>query len=317
MAAIKKYQDKDGNTRYQFQIYLGTDPLTGKKKTTRRRGFKTKKEAQIVLSRLELDVYNHGLPTKNDNSVFSDIYQLWFTQYQHTVKESTWATTKRMFRLHILPVFGEYRIAQITIKDCQKAINQWFNEGLAKYHTLMNYVAKVLDYAINIDLISENPAKRVIVPVNKNDRSRKNLENYFDKSELQHFFECLNDDDNTPQASVFFRLAAFSGMRKSEMLCLEWSDIDFVHHTISVNKTQSRGDMARLLVQTPKTARSNRTVFIDPKTVKILQRWQLEQKKYLIRFGFNVNHSNNYVFANENNENVFRIFSRVFAGRLS
>lgn len=84
MAAIKKYQDKDGNTRYQFQIYLGTDPLTGKKKTTRRRGFKTKKEAQIVLSRLELDVYNHGLPTKNDNSIFSDIYQLWFTQYQHT-----------------------------------------------------------------------------------------------------------------------------------------------------------------------------------------------------------------------------------------
>lgn len=172
-----------------------------------------------------------------------------------------------MFRLHILPVFGEYRIAQITIKDCQKAINQWFNEGLAKYHTLMNYVAKVLDYAINIDLISENPAKRVIVPVNKNDRSRKNLENYFDKSELQHFFECLNDDDNTPQASVFFRLARFSGMRKSEMLCLEWSDIDFVHHTINVSKTQSRGDMARLLVQTPKTARSNRTVFIDPKTV--------------------------------------------------
>ncbi|MCF7523352.1 hypothetical protein L3X07_08880 [Levilactobacillus brevis] len=149
------------------------------------------------------------------------MYQLWFTQYQHTVKESTWATTKRMFRLHILPVFGEYRIAQITIKDCQKAINQWFNEGLAKYHTLMNYVAKVLDYAINIDLISENPAKRVIVPVNKNDRSRKNLENYFDKSELQHFFECLNDDDNTPQASVFFRLADLAVCESQK--CCVWN----------------------------------------------------------------------------------------------
>ena len=32
MATIKKYQDKDGNTRYQFQVYLGVDPLTGKKK---------------------------------------------------------------------------------------------------------------------------------------------------------------------------------------------------------------------------------------------------------------------------------------------
>ncbi|MFR6667637.1 MAG: Arm DNA-binding domain-containing protein, partial [Thomasclavelia spiroformis] len=188
MATIKKYQDKDGNTRYQFQVYLGVDPLTGKKKNTRRRGFKTKKEAQIVLSRLELDIYNHGLPTKNDNTIFKDIYQLWFTQYKQTVKESTWVTTQRLFRLHILPIFSDYRIAKISIKDCQKAINQWFNAGLVKYHTLMNYVAKVLDYAINIDLISENPAKRVIVPVNKNDRSRKNLENYFDKAELQHFF---------------------------------------------------------------------------------------------------------------------------------
>lgn len=60
MASIKKYQDKDGNTRWAFQVYLGVDPLTGKKKNTRRRGFRTKKEAQIVLSRLELDVYVKG-----------------------------------------------------------------------------------------------------------------------------------------------------------------------------------------------------------------------------------------------------------------
>ena len=33
MATIKKYQDKDGNTRYQFQVYLGVDPKTGKKKS--------------------------------------------------------------------------------------------------------------------------------------------------------------------------------------------------------------------------------------------------------------------------------------------
>ena len=110
MATIKKYQDKDGNTRYQFQVYLGVDPLTGKKKNTRRRGFKTKKEAQIVLSRLELDIYNHGLPTKNDNTIFKDIYQLWFTQYKQTVKESTWVTTQRLFRLHILPIFSDYWI---------------------------------------------------------------------------------------------------------------------------------------------------------------------------------------------------------------
>lgn len=33
-----------------FQLYMGIDPQTGNKKRTRRRGFKTKKEATLALS---------------------------------------------------------------------------------------------------------------------------------------------------------------------------------------------------------------------------------------------------------------------------
>lgn len=294
MASIQKYQDRNGNTRYRVQVYLGIDPLTGKPRRTTRRGLKTKREAQLVSSRLRSDAMTNGFPDERDDTTFKEVYARWFPQYQNTVKESTWATTKRLFRLHILPVFGSYRVKQISMAVCQNAINRWFKAGLTKYHTLLNYAASVLDFAINMALIKDNPAKRVIIPVNKDNRSRKNLENYFDRAEIEHFFECLNDDTNDPQANVFFRLAAFSGMRKSEMLCLLWSDIDFNKGTVTVSKTQSRGDNARLLVQSPKTVRSNRTVYIDPKTCRILQRWQLDQRRR--------NRGNNLVFANENNE---------------
>jgi len=302
MASIKKYKDKNGNTRYKVQVYLGTDPLTGKKHYTTHRALRTQKEAQLVISRLQINADTNGAPSKQNYSTFRDIYNLWFTQYQNTVKESTWATTKRMFRLHILPVFGDYRVKKITIAICQNAINEWFTAGLVKYHTLLNYTSSVLDFAINMKLIKDNPATRVIIPVNKDNRSRSNLENYLDRAELEHFFECLNDDDNDPQANVFFRLAAFSGMRKSEMLCLQWSDINFSKNTVTVSKTQSRGDNARLLVQSPKTARSNRTVYLDPKTCHILQQWKLEQRTQLLQYGFNVNQGHNLIFANENNE---------------
>ncbi|EIA18756.1 hypothetical protein KKC_16164, partial [Listeria fleischmannii subsp. coloradonensis] len=40
MAEIKKYLKQDGSIAYMFNIYLGVDPLTGKKKRTTRRGFK-------------------------------------------------------------------------------------------------------------------------------------------------------------------------------------------------------------------------------------------------------------------------------------
>ncbi|EOX2929186.1 Arm DNA-binding domain-containing protein [Enterococcus faecalis] len=49
MATIKKYTKKDGSTAYMFNAYLGIDPLTGKSKRTTRRGFKTQKEANLLL----------------------------------------------------------------------------------------------------------------------------------------------------------------------------------------------------------------------------------------------------------------------------
>ena len=36
---------------------------------------------------------------------------------------------------------------------------------------------------------------------------------------------------------VFFYLIAYSGFRRSEMLGLEWKDIDFEHNIISIKRT--------------------------------------------------------------------------------
>lgn len=45
MVNIKSYKLKTNEIRYKFHIYIGTDPLTGKEKTTTRSGFKTKKRS--------------------------------------------------------------------------------------------------------------------------------------------------------------------------------------------------------------------------------------------------------------------------------
>jgi len=56
---IKKYKKKDGSTAYMFQIYLGVDPISGKKKRTTKRGFKTQQEAKLALARLQLESFHH------------------------------------------------------------------------------------------------------------------------------------------------------------------------------------------------------------------------------------------------------------------
>ncbi|MER2107656.1 MAG: hypothetical protein ABS949_12025 [Solibacillus sp.] len=52
-----------------------------------------------------------------------------------------------MFKNHILPQLGNYKIDKINIKICEQAINHWFKK-LARYRIVKAYASKVLDYAI-------------------------------------------------------------------------------------------------------------------------------------------------------------------------
>nr|WP_249778417.1 site-specific integrase [Lentilactobacillus dabitei] len=147
----------------------------------------------------------------------------------------------------------KYQVEKITVPMCQQAVNDWFNDRLRQHHRFLNYAGKVLKYAITMQLIMYNPVDGIIIPRQTDNWTRQNIENYYDKQELEHLFECFKDDSQIPQACVFFRLAAFSGMRKSEMLALKWSDVNFKDCSIDINKTQSRGADNRLVAQSPKT----------------------------------------------------------------
>lgn len=54
------------------------------------------------------------------------------------------------------------------------------------------------------------------------------------------------------QLRVLFNLAVFSGLRKGEMLALQWSDIDFENSTVSVTKAAAVVD-GKQVCKAPKT----------------------------------------------------------------
>lgn len=302
MAKINSYIDSEGNTKYQFQIYTGTDPLTGKRTKTRRRGFTSSKQAEIALAHLQIEILeNGGLKKKKQITTFQQVYDLWFDNYKRTVKESTWVTTARNFKLHILPIFKDYRIDKITVKECQSAIETWFKDGLANYRRFMNYVSNIFEYAINRGFIDSNPVDHVLKPIDRSKKLHASIENYYEKDDLKKFLDQFKESSNF-QGYTFFRLLTFSGLRKGEALALEWDDLDFQNNTVSINKTQSQGKNNKLIIQTPKTERSERLAYLDDRTMKILKTWQIKQREYLLNFGFNINHKNNFVFSNQHNE---------------
>ena len=301
MAKISKFERKDGTIMYRTNVYLGIDEKTGKRKTTTI-SKSSRKELDLAVAKLKLDVEESGFSQNSKKLRFKDIYKLWLEQYQHNVKESTLNKTMEIFENHILPTFEDVYIEKIDVFLVQKSVNEWY-KSLTKFKVIKNYLSTVMDYAISLQIIERNPCKWVNIPKKKKSTSfsEEDSENFWSKEELEQFLKQLEKETN-PMVLPLFRVLAFTGMRKGELLALTWSDINFKDANIRINKTLTRGLNNVLIIQEPKTTSSARIIPIDDRTLNILSEWNKVQKKDFLKFGFNTLKPKQLVFPNIKNE---------------
>lgn len=261
-----------------FKAYLGIDPVTGKKKYTTKRGFKSLQEAKKAYNRLMVQVEENDVVT-NSQRLFSELADEWFEQYKNTVRESTYVAQKLAYKKHIFPLFGNLKISRISIPYCQKQVNHWYSY-YKKYSNLIGLTSSVFKYALSLRLIRSNPMDAVIRPKRKKriDEERYSAP-YYEKEELLEFLEIAK---NYPDPIYpIFRILAFTGLRKGELLALRWKDINFEKSTLSVKQTLATCDKWEIKFQVP----SLRTISIDSETLQVIKRWQLKQKEYFLKMG--------------------------------
>ena len=312
---IKQYTKKtDGKKYYMFQLYLGKDEITKKDRYTTRRGFKTKKEAEIAQARLKTEIADNGL-LNTDITTFKEIYELWYEGYQHTIKESTLLVNQHIFNL-ILDKLGDMQLKKITLPYCQKVINGYSKIfSLAVLKKIKIYGSMIFDYAVKMKVIYNNPMKDVLLPKKEDDITSDDKDKYYSKEELRQFLK-LVDNEQDIKLTAMFRVLAYTGIRKGELQALNWSDVDFTNNTININKTLALNTAKKVVVQTPKSKSSIRNISIDEQTSNILKRWKIKQKEIFLMIGtrFKKNQScfteevtNSYLYLNFMNANLKRI----------
>ena len=300
---IKKYQKKNGTIAYMFKAYLGIDPVTGKKKYTTKRGFKSPKEARKAYNRLMVQVEENDVVTDSQRP-FSELADEWFEQYKNTVRESTYVAQKLAYKKHIFPLFGNLKISRISIPYCQTQVNHWYSY-YKKYSNLIGLTSSIFKYALSLRLIRNNPMDAVIRPKRKKriDEERYSAP-YYEKEELLEFLEIAK---NYPDPIYpIFRILAFTGLRKGELLALRWKDIDFEKRTLSVKQTLATCDKWEIKFQVPKTEKSLRTISIDSETLQVIKRWQLKQKEYFLKIGIKpTKNGEQLLFVSEENKPLY------------
>jgi len=219
---------KDGNTWY-YVLELGK--VNGKRKQKKKRGFKTKKEAQIALVQAEHELFNSGRILEPSLMLYKDYLKSWLDDKKIQIKESTFYTYSWLIDRYIVPHLGDIEISKIKPIDIQKFLNELINnnlisrENVQKTHSLIN---NSLKKAMKWDLIKQNPATLVDRP-----KSFKNELKVWSIEEVKLFLEV----SKSSRYYIAFLLAITTGMRQGEILGLRWKDIDFLNNTLSVRQT--------------------------------------------------------------------------------
>ncbi|MCK1257334.1 site-specific integrase [Streptococcus uberis] len=281
---ITEYKKKNGTIVYRSSVYLGVDKLTGKKARTTVTA-NTKKGVKIK-AREAINAFTaNGYCVKEKPTIttYRELVALWWESYKNTIKPNSQQSMEGIVRLHILPVFGDYKLDKLTTPIIQQQVNKWAdkaNRGVkgayANYSFLNNINRRILQYGVTMQVIQYNPARDVIIP--RKQQNKEHKVKFFSNQELKQFLDYLDNLDLSSYENFFdyalYKTLLASGCRIGEALALEWSDIDLDNGTISISKTLNRYQETN----TPKSKAGLRDIEIDKATVLLLKQYKNRQQ---------------------------------------
>ena len=281
---ITEYKKKNGATVYRASVYLGVDKLTGKKARTTVTA-NTKKGVKIKAREAVNAFAANGYSVKEKPTIttYRELVALWWESYKNTIKPNSQQSMEGIVRLHILPVFGDYKLDKLTTPIIQQQVNKWAdkaNKGekgaYANYSFLNNINRRILQYGVTMQAIKHNPARDVIIP--RKQQNKEHKVKFFSNQELKQFLDYLEDLDQSSYENFFdyvlYKTLLATGCRIGEALALEWSDIDLKKGIISISKTLNRYQETN----TPKSKAGLREIDIDKATVSLLKQYKKRQQ---------------------------------------
>jgi integrase len=209
----------------------------------------------------------------------------WLRDEKDNIKHSTWLGYDKILRYHLIPEFGETTLADFRRKDVHDWIANRPALSAKRLRNIVSVLRVALDAAVERDLIESNPLITFRVR-RRSAASREDIDPFSAQERAAILSELRGQDRN------FVEFAFWTGLRTSELVALDWSDIDWTRGvarisrvlTLGMNKPESgaktaagirevkllRPAVRALQAQKAHTFFRNAEVFQNPRTGK---RW--------------------------------------------
>lgn len=221
--------------------------------------------------------------SRNSNITFSR-----FVEEDYLVNNEQKDDYKSMLA-RTLPYLGHLRMNEITRAVIQNFVNRILKDANTRsgkpisVKTLRNnisFISAVFSYAISIGMNIENPCRDISYP-----KSQKKEASYYSEEELISLLKALDEHPPAAKYKLFVYIAVTTGMRKGEILGLQWRNIDLNTGVINIVQSAKYSKDKGMHIGSTKTATSVRHVKVPSEVVALLKDFKSEQDEYISNMG--------------------------------
>jgi integrase len=283
---ISEYRTKGGERRYLIKYTTvledGSKKVVLRRRTPDGQPLLTRRAAADALTdaRAEIKQGVHVLPSKKTVGQWGEE---WLRGLR--LAPSTMASYAKLWRLYVTPNIGSVPLEKLTgtmITTMYRTLETGGRhdgkpgQGLSARSIRYCHVTlkSSLREAVAQGLLARNPADRAKAPAA---REAKPPEIHpWTASQLSTFLAWA-DEQQCPDATPW-RVLAYTGVRRGEVLALRWRDLDIEGERLSVRRSvgviKNKGKPEEF-VEGPTKSGKERVVDLDPQTVDALRRWRV------------------------------------------
>lgn len=264
---------KKPSGRWEGRYTQGIDPVTGRA-IQKSVSAKTQAECKEKLAKAIRE--NRGVPLNHTGDyTAAEWCRLWFETYSKpNIRYNTAKGYEGIIKHHIIPAIGAIKLKQLSSIHIQRMYNDLKENGRMPRGAKQNdkplsntFVRRVhavlqaaLKQAVKERLIPYNPCENCRIPPK-------------DKKEMtilppEKIGRYLQEAEKYGVLPMFY-LELSSGLRRGELLALQWTDLNVKERILTVNKQVTRME-GELDVTEPKTKNSVRKVALSQQAVDLL-----------------------------------------------
>jgi integrase len=270
--------ERRGKDSWRIVVSLGFDSEGKRIKRTKTIKAKTKREAQKELAKFVVEIESGEYITP-EKMLFSAFLEEWKQKYaKKQLAPKTYETYVNHLTNRICPEFGHLRMDSIKPMHIINFLQRLQDKGLRKdgkdgslssatiqYHHRI--LKNIFSRAVEWKIIRNNP----VSDIKKPKVTSKPTEVYTEQ-QVADLQKCLQNEKS--KWILLINLALTTGIRRSELLGLEWKHVDLNTGTIQIRQVLSRTKEDGYVLKEPKTRNSQRKIIVPEYVISLLKEYK-------------------------------------------